>query len=448
MEQPIDIIPGFIQINSVTLTSNKTGESTNIHNIIDEINIYESLEQPFMSANFLIYDSVSLLTTFPIAGDEIIQVNAEIPHPGFDKKIEKTFKVFSIENLSVDFAQRQSSYVLRCYSQEYYNDLNKRVIKSYMDSISGMATKVFDEFLKLNTSPSFQSTQTSGQRTIAVPNLRPSQTLKFLAREAAVTDGGTSNFIFYENLDGFFFLPVEQLISKRPTDTFIFREKNTNITSLKSRNASKQKPSEFFKIDDFKIKEFLDFERMTRDGGLGNKVMFINPILHYFDDETTYNYIEDYDKFERLSYITEDGDAEPGRLTYQDGTFAQTQPEAHQRFIITNARETNSQLLEDRKYQTLSRKLASFSMLDAIVLDLTIPGDTSRRVGETIIIEFPEFGGTDDMIDELNRYLSGEYLITSLRHIYSPGSNVGYRCVLECKKNSLTRHPEDLSDAS
>lgn len=44
----------------------------------------------------------------------------------------------------------------------------------------------------------------------------------------------------------------------------------------------------------------------------------------------------------------------------------------------------------------------------------------------------PEFSSLEDDKKKLNRFISGDYFITSVRHIYN--HNSGYRTVMECAK--------------
>ena len=58
--------PGFVDVKTLTLIS-ITGESLNLNNIVGEVNIYQSLDEPFLNCSVVISDATSLFDTL-IAG--------------------------------------------------------------------------------------------------------------------------------------------------------------------------------------------------------------------------------------------------------------------------------------------------------------------------------------------------------------------------------------------
>ena len=58
--------PGFVDVKNISLIS-IGGEAINLNNIVREVNIYQSLDEPFLQCNVVISDATALFDTL-IAG--------------------------------------------------------------------------------------------------------------------------------------------------------------------------------------------------------------------------------------------------------------------------------------------------------------------------------------------------------------------------------------------
>jgi hypothetical protein len=67
-------------------------------------------------------------------------------------------------------------------------------------------------------------------------------------------------------------------------------------------------------------------------------------------------------------------------------------------------------------------------------VNVTIPGDSDKRAGDRINLQFPSYGATDDVKDLPNKFVSGRYLVTATRHAYTAS---GYKTAMMCVKNAF-----------
>lgn len=505
-EQQDKFLPaGSIRIDTLSLITN-SGQSVDLRGIVLELNIYESIEQPFIVADMILDDALGLHTDMPIVGDELVSINFQTPHKSFLKSVNLQLQVISIREYQVDRALRKAGYMLRMVSPQYMKNITTRIRQSWeAKPVDAIARDVFEQYLggsDLIVSP------TSGLRTIVIPAMSPTRALKFLSREAVSNSKKPSNFVFFQNADGFYFVTIEDIIEKdvarlRDNPSYLYGEleflqaqeqgidpeesttlppsdnavpedaddindpnpENRNVKprtgvrdkyfltdknepeksladeqdSARNPSGASTKPYEFMKINDFRFVNLFDIEQTLISGGFSNKHSWINPSLELFENQE-YNYKKDYEDFQR----TRPDPGEKGYFVTENSQWMNVPSTVKEMLTFTNKGDQTQSNIQDLKWTTLHEKIASVSMLGHIVLEINIPGDSEKRAGNMISIEFPEFSGIDSMLDKYNRLISGEYLIMSVRHKYD--QNYGYSCILLCVKNATRKSAEKIDD--
>ena len=459
-----------IQIDSITITATDGETKYNINDIVIEFNIYESSEQPFMTADFVITDAVALTTRIPIVGGEKVEVTFHTPVDGMkDKPFSKTFRVFAIKKFSVYNKARKADYILRCFDVEYFNDLTKKVQKSYADKpVSDMVADIAKEYLSISELKT--NSPTDGMPTIVVPNLNPSEAiLSLLCRYAKSKEyGEVSNYTFFSSQDGYHFTSYEDMIdlkkkgSDYQIDKYTFTEKNllsrSNVTlspevgaetkqntptpdppSESARRQKSKKPEEFLRIDDFEFVNKMDVEKALSAGMFDNVIYYINPTVRSYQRKI-FNYLKEFEKMKHLFLQTNVGKGFP-IVGESNEEFANLKGDSKHIYLLTNeGNQHGNPIVDDKRYEFSGFRNASISMLNSVIVNLYIPGDNTRKVGDIIEIVFPEYGATDDILGEVDRFVSGAYLVTAVRHLHNIEG--GYTCILRCQKNCFEESVE------
>lgn len=420
----------LVEINSIT-----TGKLLNVKHLVSEFSIYEDLQSPFITCNIVLTDSLALSGWFPLVGQETIHIKFETPHPAFTRSVDITLDIIAVDKFKKANI-RTERFVIRAVSGEHIRDWNTKIRKSYREMpVSAMATSIFDEFLAVDNS--LEASESEGNRTIVIPNMSPARAMKFLCREAKSSAFKSSNYIFYQTVDGFFFKPLDELIrplnddESRSTD----RAKDEYfVTDMDIGNRSSPapggvwspntyKPFEFTKIMHFEFVNLFENRRTLKSGGFESTLRTIDPVTSNYL-EKRYNYFEEGSA---LKYVTSGA---PQTLITDGQNQYMKNGESRIDYTMENSHWNTEN--PDQKPEFLQFSNASFSLLDDIVLDVVVPGDSSRRAGDVIIIQFPEFGGLDDNLKELNKYVSGQYLVIANRYIYN---TEGFKTVMRCAKN-------------
>lgn len=433
--------PGSIKIVKFELRSPRQKETVPLSNLVNEINIYSDIRSPFMTANIMVSDATSLFTLYPITGEEYIDIEFKVDDSAFLFPFKKTFRISSITDIVTDKQPRLAMYRIRCYEPEAFNDWNKIVRKSYSNTnTSDMIKRIFDEYLKESDSPQLLASNSDGNRTIVIPSMRPAEAIKFLCRESYSVTYPASNFVFYSTTDGFHFTTIEELIAtKKVQDKYSLQDKNHAMFQQRTignggrGNASAPgKPKEWLKIINYKFLSHANMEKTLPAGGFDNTHYFLDIPAGVYDN-MKYSYGADIEKFKRM-------DRNPGGdFIYKDSPYRSGDGSSHHRFTITN--KVHDTEMPDMKYEMLHLRTGANALMEHIAIELTVPGDCTRMVGDMIRLAIPEYSSFDNTIEKENIFLSGDYLVTSVRHMFN-SSNKGYSTIIQCMKNSLNQAPE------
>lgn len=472
-----------------------------IKTLVLEMNIYESIYDPFMKMDLIIEDSLSLFTVMPIIGEEVLFVKMKTPFPEYGS-IELKMVVNSIEPFD-KAGTTTERFKITAVPVESIIDTGTKISKSYRDMpIHDMVNKLYEDHIKPNNNNDptgilkrmwrnrpIDVKKTKENRTLVIPNYTPSRAMKFFAREAhALAEGNISNdasslFVFFEDHSKFRFITVDKLIEeanleKNVQQYFVtdkdFKQDVENSSALTNVNG---KPLEFIKINSFRFRKIFNVESNLIGGMFNNVVLAIDP-QNQSVEYKRFSYEDDFENFEHtasplsgttrqaileqsVEQFRKENETDTGnenkepvsrqarRPTKASKIFTKGSPwakfgkldpqndkssdSAHVRMIMTNKNHKSQYRVNpSQKEDFLHYSIAQTAMLDNIVMDLSIPGDSDRKAGDIIELMFPEYGATDDIMGNKNKYISGWFLVTAVKHSYS--SKEGYSTHIECIK--------------
>ena len=445
--------PGYVKIDEITISSPSSNKKLDISLTVQEFSVYEHLNKHFMTANIIVDDATSLFTLFPLTGEETVQISFSIPDPSFNKPFKYNFRIVGVQDISPTTKVRNVLYNINCVSPEAVNDWTKTISKSYANmKTSEVVEKVAKDYLGIQQN--LNISHSDDKRTFVIPNISPSETIKFLAKEAKSNQYKPSNYIFYANMDGYYFKTVEEIIEKNSNivngvDRYFLTEKNYIKGDFMAKEKvgpggldplsldgffegqKAGKPFEFMKVDSYQIFKLFDLQDNLQRGAYDTTVMWIDPVQGVRGKQI-YEYEKNYNEFKRV-------DKEGGKFVKPNGQLSKLKGDTNFKFIITN-KEHNKDT-PDLKADFLHYLTASVAMLDYISLEIMVPGDCTRRVGDVVELILPEYSSFDNTIGELNNHLAGKYLVVSVRHFYNPQNKTGYSLVMQLVKNNYFKTP-------
>ena len=266
---------GDFRLVKLTLTSAnidiETGSGANFIDLTTsvwhELNFYEDIYSPIVSGDITLTDTVGLIESFPIIGEEILEVSfstagvapSPIPVEGAaagsspppseaPKAIINRFRVYKVSP-PVQVTDNSRTIKLFFVTDNQFTNLLSKVRKIYPTiqndplpepppaaaptgpiftsdpktyTLADMARDIFYDFFigskkpprQPKTRKPFLVEPTRYKSEIVIPNWSPFKALSFLASKAvsASPEAKGANFVFYQTLQGFRFVSIETLM--------------------------------------------------------------------------------------------------------------------------------------------------------------------------------------------------------------------------------------------
>jgi hypothetical protein len=232
---------GIKQAGAFTLDSFKVSKldgskSVDIRLIIHAFNIVESMSAGSIRGTAMVYDSADLVTTFPLLGEELVEITYT---DYYGTKRTDVMFLYGVADVgyATDTSGSMTKYTLSFASLPKVLSENVRVQKTYkpntvdnLSKISDYVKSVYDEHYKkpveeLSKTPkNIVIESTDGAQGYVIPRLTPEQTMHFFARKAYSAASDTQSFRFFESREMFFFTTNEYMLERlnpnagRPVD--------------------------------------------------------------------------------------------------------------------------------------------------------------------------------------------------------------------------------------
>jgi hypothetical protein len=194
------------------------GSHIDIHEQLLEFRIEENPNNVWLAGEVLMSDSAGLINTFPIVGDELIEIWWKTP--GEDYSTNKVFlRVWDVGQRE-RYQDRAEGYILRCISPCSLRNQEGDVMGSFTGTPSEIAEKVYENYLRMpsefdHVNKPLITWPCDNTVHYASTKWRPLEFIQKLANQAESTDinaetGDTTDYcdyVFFERLDAFYFYP-------------------------------------------------------------------------------------------------------------------------------------------------------------------------------------------------------------------------------------------------
>ena len=400
----------------------------------------EDIFSPILSGTILIEDAQNLIKHGPIVGQEEIIINFATPGSKL-KRIKKRFRIYKISNREVTESGKVQRYKLHFISKEAINNSQTRCNYSFVDkTIDDMITEVFYNHFP-NSTFSMGNVPTKGKHTFILPNRNPFYCISWLAKRAINANNlSDCSYVFYEDVDGFKLNTIINLISQHPT------KGNFGNYEYKIANARSE-------IDTFRDlfeniqnpENVVYFEKSFNKLDDIQKGMYSSSILLY-DITTgkysanTYNYFKHFASLFPSDVKKNPVLAHTPEETSQDRVASSIHfyPKSSGNIGETSLDEINESSFNynnDQYENWVLNRESLEQQMESNKIIITVPGDSIRKVGQVVNFSFPSPEPQNDYTtDTMDEYVSGNYLITSVKHIVN---RQDYRTILELSRNFL-----------
>jgi hypothetical protein len=413
---------GDISIDKVSIQSVDGTEFSLINQIV-AIQIYEDLYSPFMTGSIIIKDSMDLINTVPLIGQELL--NIDISTPSLKEKggrINSQFFMYRIKNREY-LGDKTVTYEMDFISKEAIVDSNTKLSRRYKGKISDIvASIVSDQEVQFDNSKRVIIEETYND-TIYISNYwSPIKNMNYLA-EQAINKEKSPSYVFFENRDGFNFVTLNSLV----TSPIVVQEFNYNSFSrqITKTNALRAVEMDFKRIHTISVRDGVNTLNRIHDGFMGCLLMTTDITTKTYN-EKYYNALMGFSGAKHLNQYP----LVSYKFPISPGAKIIVEPKAAQTFIGYQD-ATNTDILQQRLYEMHEK--------NDFILNIVVAGRLDYTVGQLVTIDtvkvrpIKKSESNDEIQDKI---YSGKYLITAINHYITRKS---HECNIEIAKDSYIK---------
>jgi len=362
----------------------------------------------------MMMDSIGMLETFPIIGEEDIEI--EIQTPGLDKTTLFKFKCFEVTNVQKIDNGKGVTFVMRCVSREHLYNATSPIAEGKTDTITNMVPYFLQNYL--HTDKKFISDETKGIHSIVFPRLSPLESIDMLRQRAVSKEYPSSSYVFFENQAGFNFKTVEGLY-KEGSKNIGSRVFNAQQNTMANKEAQ---ANSYRTLLDYQIINRSDSVKKAQEG-------VYKAVTKVFDmSKKTFESIEFELKDSFKDFETSANKKMPNTTDFIN-EFASGVPKQ----FLTIKDTTRPDMYMD---QAMAIKNSFARLLNDDVTRILIHGDTGLKVGDVITLKLPQADGMTKRKKQ-DSLTSSDYLVIRLRHMLTPSTKVKHQIALDCVKMGI-----------
>ena len=434
--------PGDYDLDGVLIVGS-SGARIAVTDQVRELNIFQSIDSPFMSGNLILADSSGVGELLPFLGQERMLFSLRTPgHNGVVDFNDYHAIIYNVER-RFSTTDREQSFLLNWTTLENYKNVRIKISASFSGNIHEMVEEILTKEEYLGTKKPINIDPTFNIRKYVIPNLNPFAAIDLLRTEAISKKEQAPHFLFYENPNGFHFRSLDSLIGQ-----------NKNL-SKQHKNTYRSQPS-------------------GTGPNAGDHEANLGTILHWEVDDNSNSYLstrlgmfastlythdifnKNIQKFE-FDYL-KDGFAKRNSTNQEyknsgsnvseakiDGKKLVTEFPESKIFVYPTASDKLHSVgnnTDNNVEQWLQESESRILEREYFTLKLQTYGDTNIMVGDMIEVQIPSnrpLGKTGGKA-AMDPFLSGRYLITELRHMITPEDS-NHAMILTIMKDSVESAP-------
>lgn len=370
-----------------------------ITDLCGEFNIYEELGQPILLADITIADSVGLLSSFPVTGQETLTCTLKKG----DVMYDLNWKVIDIGRIS-DNGQQVYSYTLDLVEGAYFNSLTSLVSQAYEGNITDIIDSIYTDYLKTELNYKDDSI---GKYKCVIPNWSPYKTVKWLMSRAK--DKNNKPLVLTNTFkNGTSILSFDTIFSRDIMEEFTYHKQSEQDGKMYNYQDLAQTPLAFNNIANGQVTNQL------KNGAFGSTYISVDTTNKSADtfEFDVLEYYDDMPKLQKNIILDSENKWNDKPLNEYSKTVQSVKFQSGENFGPSHLNyegNTNSFL---PFFNNMNRMLESFKY------NLVVNGRNDIEVGSLINLRFPSNRpyNEEDPDSGLDKKRSGRYLITKCRH--------------------------------
>lgn len=402
---------GDVHIKKLTLIATH-GLSIDITDVFIELDLYENILSPSMTATISIADTNNIMASLPIIGEEMLAVEFTTPETGDAFVISKVFYVDKIISKLNKF--NSSIFVLHLTSINTIKDMNMKTGRSFSGYPHDISRSLFEEVMSSKWPPTkdnFRYDEASNRIKFISNMWSPFQCIGYCARNAmdASTNIHAPSFIFYEDNKQYNFVSLNTLLSKDPQlDPILFYDAAVG-RSQNQTGSQRDISKDLSRVIEMNYLGGFDYIKRHLSGAWSHTVTEFN-FLRKTISERKHDFYEDFNESNHT------GKYPPVSNLIQ---YSSDLCKDSTRHVFTHK---YNDVRGDLTGHIMASRPSLLASLDYMKLELTIHGRTDLKAGDTINLKVQNFAavisenGSAPNTPNLDKIWSGRYIITSMQH--------------------------------
>ena len=423
--RPDTIVGGRITLNEILLKSVSVDRSVDITDMVDSFNLFEDIFTNTLTGNMNLGDTANLIANFPIVGHE--EVHITMGTPNIERVQVKKFRIYKVTDVnSPNIGMRR--YTIHLLSDEFFMNLKGAVSRSFPKSTtSTIAEKIFRT--DLESDKKFDIEETQNVYDIVIPNWKPFDAMNWLAKRSMAEHRDGANYMFYETRDGFHFRSLESLAEEESVG--VYKRKPADVTD------GNPDEEQYRNVNRIEIVNSFDMVANIPNGMYANRLV-IHDMINRKTETLDYDYGKEYSKMTHLEdnkktnnwrlSDTQNMSGQGSSMMVHETADELTSSPLSKQTLVSRFDDTNTYY-----EKTLQNRISQMQQLNNIKLNITISGDTTRKVGDVLDLELPSVEPVIDGTVPMDKLYNGRYLVTALRHKID---NASHLMVMEVVKDS------------
>jgi hypothetical protein len=427
---------GDYKLEKFTLHSLLNGSSIELNNLFRYIEIYEDIFSPYVSAKLYIEDANNFPERFPIVGQEKVEISFRSDINAM-RPVDLVFRVYKLDSHRINPNGKTQQYTLHLMSESGYFNFTQYCGYGVAGPISEMVKTIFTKhFSEEVWKNKLFVESTNDNYSFALPaSYTPFKAIEWLSGKAYTTPGKEyTPFLFYETLDGHRFKSIGSIIKDGSVSVPYYTYTQANMPHIDGKRETAGVntilPNRYMKIQ--KLEELSRFDEVSNimNGMISSKLTVHDLVrkearlVEFFEGDIFENMVKlgDQPHFKA-------SDPETYRLMTNGVSYYYLPSTA---YTVTN--QTNG-IIDNHQYESLylKRKYHMNTFLTQKIV-IEVFGDSRRRVGDIVHIDvFKPQSDVTSAVDKYDKNLSGEYMITSVKHTLA----TAYSCKYELSRNCM-----------
>jgi hypothetical protein len=419
------------------LTAN--GEKIELKRVMTEFSYYEDIYSFCASGYITITDAQGFIELLQLTGNEFIEINFGKMKNG-KNETGKQFRVYKAGNRRPSGNMNSEFYTLYFCSEELVLSEQRKISKSFKGTeIYRVVDNILKEELRVKTDKIEKIEETKGVYDFIIPRLKPFEAISWLSNYARPKDYVGADMLFFETKNGYNFRSLQSMFSDNVYATYKYQAKNISYDLQNPQ----EKATTILK---YEIVKPYDILSQINSGAMANRLISIDPLTRTYKT-TNFNYDKFKGQAKTLNSNKPSNDLKnrfnKSQSEEYDGVLKVSVGNADQK-MVPYIKEAESGVAQDVFVETyIPSRTAQIALANYTIIRASIPGDPGITAGRTINFNVYTLKPTNDKKD-LDKFYSGKYLVTAVRHIILPQGL--YQTILELAKDSSGKGYQNIKD--